>query len=194
MLFRSGNIIAQMEKISGFSISEINVLDDINRLNDDSSNVLKIEYDEIAKNPVNIEVVVPNNYDLDDSIVISMVVPRTLYTRGIKQALDFSFFYISVSLVIASLIFLLVGKFISKPFTSLINDVKSIDITETNIKRISESGKDEFSFLRRTINVLMLRISSSQEEVIKSREEMHSTLLSIGEGIIAVDKDRKSVV
>ncbi len=184
-----GNIIDQMEKVSGFSISDINKLDNINRLSEsDASHIIEIKYDEILSNPVNVEVTIRNNYDLSSSIVLSMIMPRTVFLRGMKQILDFSLFNTFVSLVISLIIFLLVGKFITKPFVSLINDVKSIDVNNPEMHKIPESGKDEFAFLRKSINSLMLKLKSSQAKLIKSREEMYSTLLAIGEGIITVDQ------
>lgn len=183
------SIIAQLELASGLSISSINVLNDMNRLNErDAFNILEIDYDETGNDSINVEVAIPNNYDLNSSISISLVMSRDLYLRGMKQAFDFSIINTAISLAISVIIFLLLGKFITKPFNNLINDVKSIDITKPEIQTIPEIGNNEFSFLRKSINTLMNKVSSSQYDLIKSREELHTTLLSIGEGIITIDK------
>jgi diguanylate cyclase (GGDEF)-like protein/PAS domain S-box-containing protein len=184
--------IAQLEKTSGFNISSINVLNDLNRLNErDDYNVIEIDYDETANDSIYVELIIPNDYDLNYSIAISMAMQRDLYKNGMKQALYFAYINTFSSLVFSIAIFLLLGKFITKPFTRLINDVKTIDLKNNQIHTIPEDGLDEFSFLRKSINVLMKNIVSNQSELIESREEFHTTLLSIGEGIITVDKDSK---
>ena len=181
-------IIEQMEAVSGLSFENISVLDNANSRNGyDESSVYKMQYDEVTENPINVEIMIPNNYDINSSIVIAMDMPRTLFLRGMKQAIDFAYINTIVSLILSFLIFILLGKYITKPFISLIHDVKSININDPMVRKISEHGKDEFSFLRKTINNLLQRIAINQTAIIKSKEEMYTTLLSIGEGIITVD-------
>ncbi len=90
-------------------------------------------------------------------------------------------------IVVALIVFFLLGSHLSKPFDKLINDVKSIDMTKNEFARLSENGLSEFSFLRKSINGLLNRIEIDQRELIDSKETLHATLLSVGDGVISVD-------
>lgn len=184
-------IIKDMEKISGCRISSINNYGKINGLYLSDEPVIIDDSYNISSNSINIELAVPNTYDLDFSIVISMVMSRDLYISGMKDVLGFSVLNTIGSIFICMIIFTLLGKYITKPFDNLVKDVKSIEIKKEQSLRISETGTDEFSFLRRSINGLLHRIEISQRDLIESKEKLQATLTSVGDGVITVDKNSK---
>lgn len=116
---------------------------------------------------------------------------RDLYISGMKKALSFVYINTLSSVIVSIIIFLFLGYFITKPFTTLIDDVKGIDVDNLKTQKIPENGKDEFYFLRHSINSLLEKVVSSQNQLLESREELHATLLSIDEGIITVDNNGK---
>ena len=180
-------IYGQMEAVSGLDLSIINIWDKPTKLRADSSSIIGIHYDEDPIKPIQVEILVLNDYDLDSSIVIEMAMSRTSYLQGMKHLSNFAFINTIISLILSILIFLFLGMYITKPFARLIQDVKLIDTNDPMVHKLSERGNDEFSFLRKMINSLMEKIAINQAMIIKSKEEMYTTLLSIGEGIITVD-------
>lgn len=187
-----GGIIAEMEKISGCSILSTGVLNNTDDLRTGGEAViLSQEYDPDAKGSINIELAVPNDFDLQSSIVISMIMTRDLYLSGMKEVIRFSVANTAGSIIVCAVIFFLLGNYITKPFSSLIYDVKSIGTKESDFKKLPESGTDEFSFLRKTINNLLERLESNQKELVESKEELQATLTSVGDGVIVVDTEGK---
>ena len=184
-------IIEDMEKISGCRISSINISDKINGFTQNNQPIIIDDSYKKNSNSINIDIAFPNVYDLDSSIVISMIMTRDLYISGMKEVLVFSVLNTIGSIFICMIIFLLLGRYITEPFTTLVKDVKSIEIKKDQSVRITESGTDEFSFIRRSINGLLSKIEVSQKELIESKEKLQATLTSVGDGVITVDKNSK---
>lgn len=181
-------IINEMQKISDFEITDMSVLTDSEELSNlRESDNLSISYNENIDNSINVNLLFPNPYNKMSSLLISMELPRDLYLEGMGKVIGFSIFNTLSGLIASLIIFLLVGKYLSKPFDNLIRNVRSIDITHDKFIPLPEKGNDEFTFLSKSINALMNRIKSSQNELVKNKEELHTTLVSIGEGIITVD-------
>ncbi len=186
-----------MERISGCTISSIDVLENIDQLKGrDEPHILDDRYD---MNPdhatMNFELVVPNACDPESSITISMAMPRDLYLFGMNKVRSFTVHNTVGCIIVCAYIFGLLGMYITKPVTGLIDDVKSIEInknvTNSLTERLSESGTDELSFLRKSINGLLDKIETGQKELIESREKLQATLQSVGDGVITVDTDGK---
>lgn len=181
-------IINEMQKISDFEITDMSVLTDSEELSNlRESDNLSLSYNENIDNSINVNLLFPNPYNKMSSLLISMELPRDLYLEGMGKVIGFSIFNTLSGLIASLIIFLLVGKYLSKPFDNLIRNVRSIDITHDKFIPLPEKGNDEFTFLSKSINALMNRIKSSQNELVKNKEELHTTLVSIGEGIITVD-------
>lgn len=186
-------IFEQMEAVSGLDLSVINIWDNPTKFSADNSNIIGVHYDTDPIKPIQVEILVLNDYDLKSSIVIEMAMSRTSYLMGMKHLSNFAIINTIISLILSILIFLFLGMYITKPFASLIQDVKSINTNDPMVHKLSERGSDEFSFLRKIINSLMEKIANNQAMILKSKEEMYTTLLSIGEGIITVDHSGRIV-
>jgi diguanylate cyclase (GGDEF)-like protein/PAS domain S-box-containing protein len=147
---------------------------------------------EITENSdfIKINIVIPNNQRENSVIQITLTKTRDLFIEGNKQFSKFFVFYIFIMTLITAIVFLLLGRFISKPFDELIKGVKSIDLSKLELK-LKTYGKDEFSFLRDSINNLLTSIALEQCKVRENEEKLYYTLISVGDGVIAVDKDYK---
>lgn len=146
------------------------------KISDDGKAVI-VKFD--AKNP--------DEYSED--VVFTIEKQRVLYTSGMSEFNKFVLGNIIFTLIAAMSLFTLMGIFMSKPFTRIINDVKNIDLK--NIKKLQVQGKDEFAFLTGTINSMLEEIEQ-ERSVIKENEEMlYATLLSVGDGVIVVDKEER---
>ncbi len=130
------------------------------------------------------------NADLEDSsVMVSLTKNRNLYFTGMKQIHNFLLIYaISIFFMIFAL-FTLLGQYISQPFKKLISEVKSLDLTTIEIQKLKIYGKDEFAFLRNSINNMLGRIEAEQYKVKENEEKLFSTLKSVGDGVIAVDNN-----
>lgn len=135
------------------------------------------------------DVVIPTAHDATVAAVFSVSKPRTFYQSGIAEFKKYVFFAVLVVCALFVLIYLLLGNIISKPLMCLIREVKSIDLTWQNIKRIRNTGKGELAFLRSSINTMLEKIETEQKQLKSSEEKLYATLLSVGDGVIAADRE-----
>ncbi len=180
-------IYQDIEKISGCTISGIqvvewrpnNILDDVVIL--DSAGINE------TKDAISIKLVVPNAYDTHSGTMITLAMPRSFYIMGVKSAAVFSIINTAGSIIIGLLIFILLGKYLTKPFVALIKDVKQIDMAKREFVKLPEEGDGEFSYLRKTINQLLEQIEAGYLEIIGQQEKLQATLHSVGDGVITTD-------
>lgn len=180
-------IIAAMEGLAGCSIQAFSVVAQP-RLSEQTgpSFTLQEAYLKDPEEPVRIELTIPNVSEPSSSIRISMSMLRTLYASGIREIVNFSIRNTMVSLLLSIAIFLLLGRYISRPFNMLMKDVRAIRISDGEQVRIPEGGTDEFAYLRRSVNELLQKIESSQRALVESKEKLQATLASVGDGVITV--------
>jgi diguanylate cyclase (GGDEF)-like protein len=76
------------------------------------------------------------------------------------------------SLFCSLLLFLILSRFLSKPISQLITDIKSIDMTQSAFNQLPVKGHNEFTFLRKSINMLLGRIEAGQKKLFESKEEL----------------------
>ncbi len=137
------------------------------------------------------DILYPNEYDLAYSVQITFEAPRTFYTQSIKEAYVFIIHSTFGLILICFILFYVLSKYLTKPFSQLIHDVKKINTSEENLAKLPESGKDEFTYLRKSINHLLCVIEKDRESLLNSREKLQATLLSVGDGVITVGIDQK---
>ncbi len=120
-------------------------------------------------------------------VMFTLELPRDLYSSGRTELSNFVFGNIAFTVAAVAVLFTILGMFMSKPFTRIINDVKGIDLKR--IKKIPVKGKDEFAFLGNAINSMLETIEEEQSKVRANEEKLYATLVSVGDGVIAVDRD-----
>lgn len=179
------SVIAQIEKNSSIDIKYLNSV----KLDRNDTDNIKVQYDNNNPKLVTVELKVLNQVDSDTSLIISMSLERDLYVKAMDQVIDFSVANTLYSIASLIIVFILLSRFVKYPFAKLLQDVQAIDLTKSSFEMISNKGNDEFSYVRNAINALMNRIMKDQVELADSKKELQTTLISIGEGIITVDKD-----
>jgi len=123
-----------------------------------------------------------------DLPLMTVDVPRNIYTGGKVQLRNFEMIYILTLVLLAFLLYLSLSHFISRPLFILTEEMKSIDLTENRLHRLPEFGRDEIAFLRKSVNDLLRRIELGQGRLRENEEKLSATLTSVGEGIIAVNE------
>lgn len=193
-----GRVIGEdiIKDIEGMTASKMELYELDNRGNNNPSithinNIANYSYSaDISENKdiMKINIVVPINEN--SAVQLTLTKTRDLIIEGKKQISKFIIFYIFVMTLISAIVFILLGRFISKPFDELINEVKAIDLSNLEL-RLKMYGKDEFGFLRASINNMLSKITLEQSKVRENEEKLYSTLISVGDGVIAVDRDSR---
>jgi PAS domain S-box-containing protein len=71
--------------------------------------------------------------------------------------------------------------------------VSQIETESGCYARVSESGGKEITALGRSINHLLGRIEAGQNELSDNKKKLEATLVSVGDGVIAVDVEQNIV-
>lgn len=179
-------IIAKIEDNSSMRINSLSLVKQAKQY--ENSKAIEFEYDATNRGLINAELSVLNHLNPNASIAISMTMPRDLYMKAMDQVFEFSMANTLYSVISLIGVFYLLSKLVKNPFATLLKDVQSIDLAKSSFNTISENGKDEFAYLRKAINILMDKVMKGQNELADSRNELHTTLMSIGDGIITVDR------
>lgn len=185
------SMITNLEEITGSHISFFtisNVSKDVTREPIDNSmlNILKLSKE---KDVMQMEFIIPDTNINGSTNVIKLAKTRDLFLGGMNQIKNFLIIYTISMCLILLLIFVLLGAFISRPFTKLIEEIKGLNLAENETKKLMAHGKDEFSFLRRSVNIMLSKIEMEQYKVRENKEKLYATLSSVGDGVIAVDRD-----
>jgi signal transduction histidine kinase len=138
-----------------------------------------------------VKCVVPNLKESASSLFMTLSMPRTLYVQGMDRFYDFMIGNLIIILIVAVALFLILGRFLSAPFERLAREVRGIDLSGEEIARLNVDGKDEFSDLRGSVNVLIDKIEAEQSNAKDNQEKLYATLHSVGDGVIAVDRESR---
>lgn len=126
------------------------------------------------------------------AILMTITKPRSLFIGGMNQIKKFILIYSTIAVLLLLISFNLLGRYITRPFINLINEVKGLDLTKNELLKLKTNGNDEFSYLRNAVNQMLSRIETEQYKVRENEEKLQATLLSVGDGVIAVN--RKGIV
>ena len=85
------------------------------------------------------EFMIPNTTFEGSSVLMTLTKTRNLFIGGMNQVKNFMLIYATIMILILFIIFTLLGRYISQPFIKLVNDVKSLDLTENEIPKIRNS-------------------------------------------------------
>lgn len=108
---------------------------------------------------------ISNSINQESSVLITVTKTRDMYMNGLKNTLWFGVFNTVLFLLITVLVFVLMNKYLSKPFIRLFNDMTAIDLNDEEFKKMPEEGKYEFLSLRQTVNRMLDRINAEQERI-----------------------------
>jgi len=188
------SIIAELEKITNCKFSSISRVEDADiqllKAQAEPTILYDISLNE-KKDTLLIRTVIPNTYDINSSIDIILEMPRDLYISGMHQIINFTVLNSLLTCLASLLLFFFLGPYMSKPFVELIKDVKELELNKKDVKKLREYGNDEFAFLRVSINNLLEKIDIEQNKVLDNEEKLYATLLSVGDGVIAINENKK---
>lgn len=190
-----GNIINKLKEITGSNIS----LSTINNVSSDEAQELSLKKDESVslhlanlnkgKDTIQAKFIISNSAYEGSSVLMTLTKTRDLFIGGMNQIKSFTLIYTAIMILILFIIFTLLGIYISRPFIKLVGDVKNLDLTRNEIQKLEIQGKDEFAFLRNSVNDMLSKIEVEQYKVRENKDKLYATLRSVGDGVITVDKD-----
>lgn len=184
-------IVEDIENISGCSVDSIaeEAVDGLGHAVEANTPVFLGATENQKGDELNIRMFFPNIYN-SEGTTVTLLMPRDLYINGLKQLYYFMAICTAAMSVLLMFIFLLFNKYLTKPINMLMREIKSINLTES-LNKLSEIGNDEFGVLRKTINNLLVQLDAKHSEVILAQERLYSTLISVGDGVIAVDREER---
>ena len=171
------------------SAENFDATQEVNTIVEGSSDLLHLIKLEKNKNLMTMDFIIADSPDEDNTILLSSLKSRDLFIEGSKQVGNFILIYIFIMICFILLVFLLLGKFLSKPFTKLIDEVRDINLTTKKIQELKIYGKDEFAFLKQSINIFLNRIEIEQSKVREGKEKLELTFNSVGDAVITVDSN-----
>ncbi len=135
------------------------------------------------------EFIIPDTAYKGSFMMMTITKKRSLFIGGMDQIKNFMLIYTTIMVALLLMIFYLLGRYISRPFIKLIDEVKGLDLSKNEILKLQSVGNDEFLFLRNSVNNMLSRIESEQYKVRENEEKLHATLTSVGDGVIAVNRN-----
>jgi diguanylate cyclase (GGDEF)-like protein len=157
------SIIENIETVTGCQFCSISALEDNGTISAGEATVEKTYSD--SKDFVCLSLAIINERQMQDSVQISLDMPRTIYLSSMKSALNFGIVNTILCLAITAVVFIALTFFLTRPFEMLLRDVRAIDTTREKFQKIAEKGSKEFLYLRGSINQLLTRIEETQEKI-----------------------------
>jgi diguanylate cyclase (GGDEF)-like protein/PAS domain S-box-containing protein len=183
------DVIGTIEKISGCTVSRLSSGGSLDpgKITGGQSAVLTNSDIAPSQDSMNLTFVIPNDDAPGASLVMDMMMTRTLFISAMENMRVFAIANTAILLTVYVVTLFLLGAHLSKPTSRLVGAIKQLDITGTPIARLDVIGRDEFSFIRQSVNNLLSNIEVNHAQLVESREELRATLISVGDGVITVD-------
>ena len=175
--FTSAAVI-DLEQISGWRFYFVSAIDDLSQTETatEHTRILQQSYSD-DKDYIKLILLVENPYQVQESLQIDFEMPRTLYLSSIESTISFAILNTLLFALGAALVVLALTRFLTKPFDDLLQDVSMIDTSKSKYPKLSETGNQEFFFLRKSINALLGKIENNQEKI--SHMALHDALTNI---------------
>ena len=175
--FTSASVI-DLEQISGWRFYFVSAIDDLSQTETatEHTRILQQSYSN-DKDYIKLKLLVENPYQIQESLQVDFEMPRTLYLSSIESTISFAIFNTLLFALGAAMVVLALTRFLTKPFDDLLQDVSMIDTSKSKYPKLSETGNQEFFFLRKSINALLGKIENNQEKI--SHMALHDALTNI---------------
>jgi PAS domain S-box-containing protein len=180
-------ILNAMEKISGCTLGPLRKTDNPNPVAEGGALLLTRSSRNEKQDTIDIELTAPNAFDPHGAVLFTLSMSRTFFIMGMNRAAAFSIANTAGSVLVALVIFILLGMHLTRQFMRLTGEVQRIDMTKKEFQKLPEAGQDEFAYLRKSINSLLRRIELEHRDVVDNQEKLSATLLSVGDGVLSVD-------
>jgi diguanylate cyclase (GGDEF)-like protein/PAS domain S-box-containing protein len=178
-----------MSTISGATITSLSSFDGPVEYTDTNLSASAKAAVQRTKETIQIALDVPDPYVANDGIRFHMELSRGIFLTSLKQLLNFTIINTLAATVIATILFVIWGNGITKPFLGLVREVSQIDTESGVYKRVPAFKGKEVTLLANSINLLLGRIESGQKELSDNKKKLEATLTSVGDGVFAVDVD-----
>ena len=187
------NTLLTIESISGTKITEITAVDPFDPSKQNEKPTFMNTTVQKSKSSINIELVLSNPVSAQEAVQFNLTLSRGLYLSSMQRLLVFTYINILVCTALAVIFTVILGRVITKPFVQLVSEVGRIDTESGSYARVSESGGREIASLGKSINHLLGRIESGQRELSDNKKKLEATLVSVGDGVLAVDVEQNIV-
>ncbi|HWQ97111.1 MAG TPA: HD domain-containing phosphohydrolase [Clostridia bacterium] len=183
------DMIQNLEAVSGAKLASITSVQaseenpQTNSIYNSNASVQK------TKDGIEILLYMPDPYRTTEAVRFQLVLSREIYLTSMRQLLSFTIINILVITICATVLIIIWGNRIIKPFLGLVHEVGRIDTESGNYKRVSDFQGKEVTLLANSINHLLGRIETAQQELSDSKKKLEATLTSVGDGVFAVDVD-----
>lgn len=184
------NILRTIEAISGANIMGLYSVDTVNTSETPNQPEVPSTTVQKSKSSISIHLLLSNTSAQQDAVQFDLEISRELYLSSMQRLLTFTHINTIGCTVLAALLFIVWGNFITRPFVRLVSEVGEIDMESGRYARVSESGGKEITSLGKSINHLLNRIESGQKELYDNKEKLEATLTSVGDGVFAVDTEQ----
>ncbi len=162
------DVMKTIEKNLGCTVDSISTIKDSH---DRSVGLRDFAYND-RKDSIVLSFFITNTLDYQPSVLITLIKTRDLYIYGMKNVLWFTTTTTILFLFIMLFVFLLLNKYLSKPFIKLFNDIITIDLNEAEFRRLPEEGKHEFLSLRQATNKMLAKINAEQRKAHDKEEKL----------------------
>jgi diguanylate cyclase (GGDEF)-like protein len=160
------SIITDIETITGFKFYFLNSFDNPEeRIETDNLITILNQTYSSSKDSISLELLVQNEYRLQDSVQLNFEMPRALYLSSMNSAFNFAILNTFLCIIVAAIIIINLTRNLTKPFETLLQEVSSIDTTKKKYAKLAETGTKEFFFLRKSMNTLLAKIEDNQEKI-----------------------------
>jgi methyl-accepting chemotaxis protein len=117
-----------------------------------------------------VELLYTQPYAIKSAVKLTLSIPRYEFISEKKQMNTF-FAINTLGFFLASMLLMLIlSSFLSTPISRLINEIKSIEMSQNELHKLSENGHNEFSFLRKTMNMLLESIELNRKAYLTVRK------------------------
>ena len=182
-----------IETISGAQIAKLSNVKIVNTDVPSVASVSDATHVEKTKESINIYLDIPDPYFPSEAFRFQLTLSRGIYLSSMNQLLRFTIFNTLVATAVAIVLVVIWGNRITKPFLRLVKQVGQIDTERDNYKRVTEFHGKEITLLSNSINHLLGRIESAQQELNDNKKKLEATLTSVGDGVFAVDVEKNIV-
>lgn len=182
-----------IETIAGAQIVKLSTIHNADAMAPVVASVSDATSVEKTKESINIQLDIPDPYVPSDAVRFRLTLSRDIYLTSMNQLLRFTIINTLVATAVAIVLVVIWGNRITKPFLRLVKEVGQIDSESDNYKRVTEFRGKEITLLSNSINHLLGRIESAQQELGDNKKKLEATLTSVGDGVFAVDVEKNIV-
>jgi PAS domain S-box-containing protein len=123
------------------------------------------------------------------ALLVKVSTTRDIHRQAVKTATLFAAMLVLAGVLFILSIFILMHRLILQKLERLSRNIHRITWTERFSETIPVEGSDELASVAADINQLLKAVTQSRSDLVASEAHLSATLHSIGDGVIACDRD-----